>query len=112
VTFDIEREKGLRYRIRYHNTISKLFWSISEIQNFNIDLPFRDIRYRWLFDVEHVQYRYTISIEKIIDIDEHSMSKSSIMISNITFDIERPTLDIGVPRIQMSGITIMMMSGG
>jgi hypothetical protein len=64
-------------------------------------LPFRDLRYKWYvtFDIEHVRYRHTISIEKIIDIDEHLISKSSI--SNITFDIERPTLDIGVPRIQM-----------
>jgi hypothetical protein len=58
------------------------------------------------FDIERVRYRYTISNEKIIDIDEHSISKSSI--SNILFDIERPTLDIGVPRIQMDGLVSAM----
>jgi hypothetical protein len=51
------------------------------------------------FDIEYLRYRYTISNKKIIDIDEHSISKSSI--SNVTLDIERPILDIGVPRIQM-----------
>ncbi len=54
MTIDIEREKGLRYRIQYHHTISKDICSISKRRNFDIDSPFRDLRYRLYvtFDVE------------------------------------------------------------
>ncbi len=53
------------------------------------------------FDIVHVRYRHTISTRNVnfFDIDVISISKTSI--PNITFDIVRPTLDIGVPRFQM-----------
>ncbi len=52
--FDIERETGLRYRIRYQSTISNNVYSISKRQTFDIDNPVRDFGYRrfFTFDIE------------------------------------------------------------
>jgi hypothetical protein len=76
--FDIERKKGLRYRIRYHSTISNTYdgyrcdrTSISTILFLTFDiydfLP--SISSRVTFDIEHLRYRYTISNVKNVDIE-------------------------------------------
>ena len=100
--FDIERKKGLRYRIRYQSTISNNYvryrgdrTSISTILFVTFDIgdftPL--ISSRVTFDIEYLRYRYTISNVKTSISNEHSISKSSI--SNVTLDIEGPTRDIG-----------------
>ncbi len=46
ITFDIEREKDLRYRIWYQYAISNNVRSISKAWNLDIDIPVHDLRYR------------------------------------------------------------------
>jgi hypothetical protein len=75
--FDIEREKGLRYRIRYQSTISNHYvryrrdeTSISTalLLTFEIDGMSPSLSNSVTFDIEHLRYRYTISDVKNVDI--------------------------------------------
>ncbi len=70
ITFDIEREKDLRYRIRYPYAISNNVRSISKAWNLNIHNPVHDLWYRSsvTFDIEQCDLRYwtpSISIYNI-----------------------------------------------
>ncbi len=72
MNFDIEREKSHRYRIQYQRTISKMKLRVSsERRNFDIDRPFRDLRYRWYvtFDIEKCDLRYRTPSMLIYDIE-------------------------------------------
>jgi hypothetical protein len=75
---DIEREKSLRYRIRYQSTISNRYvryrrdeTSISTtlFVTFDIDDFSPSILRKVSFDIEHIRYRYTISNVKTVDIE-------------------------------------------
>jgi hypothetical protein len=76
--FDIEREKGLRYRIRYQSTISNDYVRyrrgetlISTILfvTFDIDDFSTSISSRVSFDIEYNRYRISISNVKNVDIE-------------------------------------------
>jgi hypothetical protein len=86
---DIEREKCLRYRIRYQSTISNHYvryrrdeTSISTtlFVTFDIDEFSPSISSKVSFDIEHIRYRYTISNVENVDI-EHAFDIEA-------FDIE------------------------
>ncbi len=109
----------LRYRTSDWPSISQTI-STCDIEQCLIDIEGMKPRYRqpcswssiskvWNLRYRMIQVRPSISNTFDIDIryrrfktsisNEHSISTSSI--SNVTFDIEGPTLDIGVARIQM-----------
>jgi hypothetical protein len=76
--FDIERENGIRYRIRYHSTISNDYvryrrdeTSISTVLFITLDIDGMSpsISSSVIFDIEHLRYRYTISNVKNVDIE-------------------------------------------
>jgi hypothetical protein len=88
--FDIEGMKP-RYRQPYS-------WpSILKVCDHRYRIIRPLISYTFAIDIRYRRCKTSIS-------NAHSISKSSIW--NVTLDIERPTLDIGVARIQMTTSTI------
>jgi hypothetical protein len=99
-TFDIVYDINMRYQImfdRYRRHETSI--SITLFMTFDNEVLSPSISNSVTFDIEHLRYRYTTSNVKNMDIELAFDTKSSI--SNVALDIESPTIDIGVARIQM-----------
>jgi hypothetical protein len=98
--FDIVNDINIRYRtfyVWYRRDETSI--SITLFMTFDIEGLWPWISHNDTFYIEHLRYRHTISKVQNVDIVWHSISMSSIL--NVALDIEGPTLDIGVVRIQM-----------
>jgi hypothetical protein len=119
MTSDIECQCDLQYCLWYQHTITKCACSTSKSWNLDISNPVYDHKFVTV-NIEQWDLRYrTPSISNTFDIDiqyrrcrtlisyEPTISKSSM--SNVTFDVKGPTLDIVVARIQMLVYTAYMI---
>jgi hypothetical protein len=105
--FDIVYDICKRYRTiyaryrRYETTISTTPSMTFDIEGLS---PSISNSVTVTFDIEYLRlgYQHTISGRCKTSISNgHSIPKSKSSISNVTFDIEGPTLDIGVAKIQL-----------
>ncbi len=116
MTLDIERQCDSQYRLRHHHTKC---WFDVEVMNPRYRRPcywcsiskIREFRHRRMrpsisntFDI-NIRYR---RFKTLISNEHTILSSISSSISKVTFDIEGPTLDVGVARIQMYLVNLCM----
>ncbi len=107
MTFNIERQIDLRYRIRYQHKISNCVCSISKAWNFDIRYPVNDLRYRSLviFDIEQSDLWYRTPSISTYDIEgtkrRYRMSIRLFRYRSLRYRLWRSILNV---RYSISGL--------